>query len=364
MSYLDHAATSYPKPACVTAAIARWYDEVGVSADRGDGPRQRDARQTVAAARALAGALCGHDGDRVAFVSGATEGLNLALRAMLPAGARVLTTRHEHSSVVRVLTALRAERGLEVAVVDDDRQLCAALADRPADVVVHTHASNVTGDVFDAAAVAAAARSAGARVVLDASQTAGYLPLAVGADVTVFSAHKALHGPPGLGCVVAAPHVPLAPQKQGGTGSSAALDQHPTAWPHAFEAGTPNTPAIYGLLAALRWLDEQTPAALLRRALHQTERLRAGLAALDGVRVLPTRAERTPVVSFVPERYDVLEVGAILAGAGVQARAGFHCAPWAHALLGTEAGGTVRLSPGPHTTDAEVDAALAVLGAL
>jgi len=365
MIYLDHAATSYPKPPAVRAAVDRWFDEVGVSADRGDGPQTRAAAAQVQRARSLLGELCGARAERVAFVSGATEGLNLVLRSLLAPGARVLTTCFEHSSVVRVLNALRAERALQVDVVVDDDALCERLQQGGVDVCVFTHASNVTGHVFDAARICAAARAGAATTVLDVSQSAGYLPLQVGAHVLVGSAHKALHGPPGLGFVAAADDVALTPQKQGGTGSSVALDEHPTGWPHVLEAGTPNTPAIFGLAAALQWLAEQTPAELLARSLRSLDRMRAGLDELADVRCFAaTSAQRTPVLSFVHGRYDVLELGAVLAGAGVHARSGFHCAPWVHAHLGTEAAGTVRVSPGPETSDDDVAAFLDVMRAL
>lgn len=372
MLYLDHAATSYPKPASVAEAVQHWYADVGVSADRGDGPRTREAAKVVRQARQAIAAMTGHPEQRVAFNSGATEGCNLILRALLPAGSRVLTTAFEHSSVVRPLLALRSERDLDVEIVTEavpdgpnEQAVCDAIVrDRP-EVCVFTHASNVTGAVFDAARICAVAREHGTKTVLDVSQTAGYLPLDCGADVVIGSGHKAMHGPPGIGFVSVHEDLQLAPQKQGGTGSSVALEQHPETWPQAFEAGTPNTPAIFGLAAALRWLDQQEPARLLERSLERVAQLEQALTAREGFRLLaPGSAARTPVLSFVHESYDPLEIGAVLAQSNIHARAGFHCAPWIHEHLGTAAGGTVRLSPGPETTAAEIDTVLGVLDAL
>ncbi len=372
MIYLDHAATSFPKPPEVLAAMQRWFTEVGVGADRGDGPRTRLAAETVEGARRAVAATLGVEPAHVAFVSGATEGLNLALRAVLRRGMRVVTTSFEHSSVVRPLLALADERDLSIARADDEvapAEAEAALLDAaghaPADVLVFTHASNVTGACFDARAVCALARARGVTTVLDASQTAGLVPLDVGADVVVASGHKALHGPPGIGFVAARDPRLLPPQKQGGTGSSRALERHPVEWPQAFEAGTPNTPAIFGLGAALAWVAAQDPAALLAQGLAALDRLTAGLASLPGVRLLPPGAgARVPVASFVHAQYDPLELGSVLAGAGVHARTGFHCAPWVHGRLGTDKGGTVRISPGPATGDAEIDAFLDVVRSL
>ena len=378
MIYLDHAATSYPKPKAVLAAVQHWYEQVGVSAERGEGPRTREAQHVVQTARHGIGALTGHGGDRVAFCSGATEGLNLVLRALLQPGSKVLSTVYEHASVVRPLLALQQERAFVLHVPQRNDAETSGTAAPPLEEVliaqietlrphtlVFTHASNVTGAVIDAARICKVARQHGTITVLDVSQTVGYLPIDVGADVIVGSGHKALHGPPGIGFVSIAAGIVLPPQKFGGTGSSVALEQHPQAWPQAFEAGTPNTPAIFGLLAALQWLSTEGSAELHHRAMQRIEQLASGLSELRNIRVFtPKTAIRTPVLSFVHDSYDPLEIGAILAASGMQARAGFHCAPWIHASLGTALAGTVRISTGPDTTDEDVRTLLGMLGTL
>ena len=371
MIYLDHAATSFPKPNSVRDAVAHWYAEVGVSADRGDGPATREAAATTARARQRTAQLCGVQSERIAFCSGATEGLNLALRALLPNGARVLTTPFEHSSVARPLHALQRERDLHLLHAGerdgqpDDDGLAAALVEGHPDLLVFTHASNVTGAAFDAVRLCRLAREHGVRTLLDACQTAGVLPIDVGADVVVASAHKSLLGPPGLGFVAARPELDLAPQKQGGTGSSTALAHHPEQWPQAFEAGTPNTPAIFALDSALGELEDDPAPARRARSLQALDRLADGLLALPDVTLFrATREPRVAVLSCRHARFDPLELAALLAAAGVQTRAGFHCAPWVHERLGTDDAGTLRLSPGPDTEDADVDYVLELLRGL
>lgn len=372
MIYLDHAATSWPKPPAVLAAMQHWFEHVGVSPSRGAGNRCQDAAVVVGAARQRLAELTGAPADRIAFVSGATEGLNLVLRALLRRGDTVLTTAFEHSSVVRPLRALQAELGLvlESLAPDPDGGLdpatvAARLGALRPQLFVFTHASNVTGACFDAAAFCRAARAHGTRTVVDACQTAGLVDLRVGADVVVASGHKALLGPPGTGFVAARPDVDLPPRKQGGTGSGPALADHPTRWPEAFEAGTPNTPGIFGLEAALRAHESTAAAGRLQRALAGIDALAAGLRGNDDWTVLAAgRGSRVPVVSAVHARYDCAEIGAVLAGAGVHVRTGHHCAPWLHAHLGTAGAGTVRFSTGPETTPAEIEAVLRVLGGL
>lgn len=368
MIYLDHAATSFPKPPGVLAAIRNWYEHLGVSAERGDSQRCSEVRSAVDGVRRRLATLVGVPAARVAFTSGATEALNLALRALLRPGDTVLTTVFEHSSVVRPLRALQRERGLRLEILPATAQgglsvdaAAEALASRRPRLFVFTHASNVTGARFDAAALCELGRRHGATTLLDASQTAGLFDVAVGADAVVASAHKGLHGPPGLGFLALREGLDLQPQKQGGTGSSAALEEQPTQWPQAFEAGTPNTPAILGLGAALSWLDEVGIPNLRAAALERTGELTALLAARRRVRVLHPPGPRTPVVSFVHDEFDPAEIGGMLDAAGVHVRTGFHCAPWVHAALGTERGGTVRMSPGPFVTAAEVRSASAAV---
>lgn len=365
MIYLDHAATSFPKPPAVVDAVQRWFLEVGVSAERGDGPATAGCAEVVRRCRERVAQRTGHRPERVAFCSGATEGLNLVLRALVDAGCRVGTTWFEHSSVVRPLRVLAARRGATVDRARSVEELCSKLEAGALDLAVLTHASNVTGEVFDVRAVVAAAKQHGARVVLDASQTAGYLPLDLGADVVVASAHKALHAPPGLGFVSATAELDLPPQKFGGTGSSAALDRHPDDWPAAFEAGTPNTPALFGLDAAFDWLDARGEASLLEAARAPLDPLRVRLADVAAVQLFDAPAQTSvPVLSLRHADFDPLELGGVLAHAGFHLRAGFHCAPWVHEVLGTSDGGTVRVSTGPETNAADVEALAELIATL
>ena len=357
MIYLDQAATSFPKPAPVLEAVMRWHREVGVSASRGSSSRCLDAAEVVERARRRMGALVALPKDRVAFTSGTTESINLFLRGFLSPGDLVLTTAFEHASLARPLRELQSQLGIRVRVLEPDAGLSLsvaavrnALVESEPRLLAFSHASNVTGSLLDAAAFCEVAREHGAITLLDASQTAGHCPIDVGADAVACSAHKALLGPPGLGVLACRDGLPLRSAKQGGTGSSRALDEHPTEWPMAFEAGTPNTPAIYGLDAAL---------ALATKS-HQRTRLDASLAALEELEarierdsrfvVFAPRGPRMPVLSFVRRDLDPSELAAILDAADVHVRAGHHCAPWIHRFLGSELAGTVRVSPGPEIT--------------
>ncbi len=372
MIYLDHAATSFPKAPGVLEAVQRWYRERGVSANRGQSRSSEEVAAEVSEVRRRIGQMCGQPADQVAFTSGATESLNLFLHGFLNPGDKVLTTALEHSSVVRPLTWLREHSGMELTVLRPDtlgyvhvEQVADALQDGGYRLLVFTHASNVVGSVLDAAAFCRIARRHGCTTLLDASQTAGLLPLHVGADAVVASAHKSLLAPPGLGflCVTSQVRERLRTVKQGGTGSSTALDRHPSQWPWAMESGTPNTPAILGLLAALRWLEKRDPQELLAHELSCEAALRQ---ALDGrARCLGSATATNPriaVLSFVLDELDPAEAGLLLGEADIHVRTGYHCAPWIHEHLGTASGGTVRISPGPFTTTDDTRAVPRALG--
>jgi selenocysteine lyase/cysteine desulfurase len=374
MIYLDHAATSFPKPPAVLDAVMAWFRDVGVSASRGDSDLCQRASVIVADARRRLAALCGMPSERIAFTSGATESLNAFLWGLLHPGDRVLTTAAEHSSVARPLRELSEQRGVELEVLPVDAHgyvdpdlAARVLAQGSFRVFALSHASNVTGAVQDAARFCALARAAGCLTLLDASQTAGVLPLdAVPADAIAASAHKSLLGPPGLGFLAVRYGVHLRATKQGGTGSSRALDRQPSEWPTLLEAGTPNTPAIAGLAAALAWIEARGLAALHRHGLAVADALREALAERLGpslaVQSPPSsRSDRIGVISFNVAGLDPAEAGAILAGAGVHVRSGFHCAPWIHRYTGTEAAGSVRASGGPFVSAEQATSVARVL---
>lgn len=360
MIYLDHAATSFPKPPAVLATVQRWFSEQGVSASRGDSEACRVVAKEVAAVRHRMASMCGVPDHRLVFTSGATDSLNTFLDGYLRPGDRVLTTAVEHNSLVRPLVHLQQARGIEFDVIppgSDGRispaGFAVALAQRSYRLVAFSHASNVIGTVQDAGEICRLVRGHRGTSLLDASQTAGLLDLDVGADVVVASAHKSLLAPPGLGVLAVGEPVELAPSRFGGTGSSVALEQQPSEWPGAMESGTPNTPAILGLGAALEFLESRGRATILAEELANLDELRAALSNRATV-YGPATGARIPVLSFNVHDLDPAEVGMILAGAGVHVRTGFHCAPWLHAHIGTAAAGTVRVSLGPFSSRTDI----------
>jgi cysteine desulfurase family protein len=372
--YLDHGATSWPKPAAVIEAVTEALTRYGGNPGRGAYALALDtARMIVESRQACARFLGVRNARDLAFLSGCTEGMNLALKGLLRPGDRVVACSTEHNAVVRPLSWL-ASRGVEVTVVDADASgfvdpvaVEAAVAEAPTRAVVCQHASNVTGTIQPIGDVVDVAHDAGALAIVDGAQAVGHLPVdlaALGADAYAASGHKALLGPQGTGLLYLAPGVDAEELLQGGTGSGQSEQPtQPTGRPDRYEAGTPNTPGIAGLAAGVRVLEEHA-SAFREHDRRLTARLHEGLLAMGGFRVLgPEPGEpRVPLLAVTHERVDADQLAFLLDRRyGIAVRAGLHCAPWAHRTTGTLETGALRFGIGYGTTDDDISAALDAL---
>ena len=376
MIYLDNAATTLRKPPEVVDAVVAALGSLG-NAGRGAGTGALDAGRVVLRCREAVAALLGCPrADHVCFLANATAALNAALSGLVGPGDRVVTTVLEHNSVLRPLARLADERGAEVAYAGCgahgflDLDELERLVTPGTRLVAVTHASNVTGNLVDVARVAQIARAAGALCLVDASQTAGAVPLdmaAMGIDVVCFTGHKGLMGPQGTGGMAVAEGVDVRPWAEGGSGVHSFERRHPLEWPTRMEAGTLNAHGLAGLAAGLAFVEKNGgPAAVGAREHALARRLYEGVCDVPGVTVYGGWAvapERCgSVVALNVEGLDSAEVAdALASGWGIACRAGAHCAPLMHRALGTERQGIVRLSCGWFTTEDEVDAAAAAV---
>ena len=374
--YFDNAATSWPKPPAVSAAVSEYLT------DAGGNPGRSGHRMSVAAARVvedaretLAELFNVSDPSRLVFTHNATHALNLALYGLLRRGDHVVTTSVEHNSVMRPLRHLET-LGVELTVVsctpegtlDPD---AVERAMRPATrLLVATHGSNVVGTVMPIAALAALAQTHHVPFLVDASQTAGAIPIDVqetDIGLLAFTGHKGLLGPPGTGGLYIREDIELAPLIRGGTGSDSAHDVQPEFLPDMHESGTLNVAGIAGLAAGVRFLLDVGVGAVQARERALVARFLDAAAGIAGLVVYGPRdvSQRCGVVSFNVAGAMSSEVGLILDQSfAVMARTGLHCAPSAHHTLGTFPAGTVRFGFGWFNTEAEVDAALEALGAI
>jgi cysteine desulfurase family protein len=376
MIYLDHAATSWPKPPAVIRAMADFCERAGGNPGRSGHRLSLAAARIVYDARESLAELFGvSDPLRIIFTANATHAINLVLRGLLHAGDRVVTTSVEHNAVMRPLRALE-DRGVQLSVIPcaadgslDPAQAAAAITPGTRLVVVN-HASNVAGTILPAAQLVRLAHQAGAWVLLDAAQTAGVIPINVvemGIDLLAFTGHKGLQGPPGTGGLVIHDTVDarrIEPLVRGGTGSHSEYEAQPESCPDKFESGTPNGVGIAGLGAGVRWVLDRGVEAIRAHDLELTRALIEGLAAVPGVTVYgpADAAQRTATVSFTVGKRTVSEIGLRLDDEfDVLCRVGLHCAPVAHRTLGTFPEGTVRFAAGAETTLEDIQAAVAAV---
>lgn len=369
--YLDNAATTQ-KPAAVLAALKHYYTHSNANVHRGVHTLGEEATEAYEACRARVAAFLHAPSPRgVVILRSATEALNLVARGWehhLREGDEILLTEMEHHSNLVPWIMLARRRGValrHLPVREDgelDLEALPRLLSRRTRLVALAHASNVLGTVNPVAEIAAAARAAGARVVVDAAQSVPHLPVdmrTLGADFLAFSAHKA-YGPTGVGFLVAGPELleELEPVQGGGEMiREVHLDR--ATWnevPYRFEAGTPNIADAAAFPAALDLLEELGMEAVRAHEVALTSYAWERLTALEWLQLHgpadPRR--RTGLISFYDPQLHPHDLAQILDSHGIAVRAGHHCAQPLMRRLGVPA--TARASFGVYTTPEDVDA--------
>lgn len=366
MIYFDNAATTLPKPEAVKEAVCRALDTLGNS-DRGVHDASLGSMRVIYQARELTARIFGASSpSRVAFAKNATEALNVAIRGLIRPGDHVITTDAEHNSVLRPLYALEKE-GITLSFLPCDEtgrvrlEALESLVRPNTRAVVCTHASNVTGNVVDAAQIGDFCRKRGLLFILDASQTAGVLDInmeALGADVICFTGHKGLYGPQGTGGLCVREGVEIAPLLRGGSGVQSYLREQPPQMPTCLEAGTQNAHGLAGLEAGIRFVLETGLNRIRERERMLTLRFYRGIRNVPGIKIYGdvTAENHTAVVAFNIGDYDSGQVADELAVRfGIASRPGAHCAPRMHEALGTKEQGAVRFSFSWFNTEEEID---------
>ena len=367
--YLDNAATTLHKPPQVAEAVKQAILTAGNAARGAHGASMQASRTVFETRQKLARLLGCPQADHVVFTANSTMALNIAITGILSPGDHAISTDLEHNSVLRPLYALH-EQGMALSFVPADKQGRVRYEDfaslfRPnTKAVICTHASNLTGNMLDLACIAAMAHEHGALLVVDASQTAGAVPIdmtAMGVDVLCFTGHKGLMGPQGTGGLCIRPGVEIRPLLRGGSGVHSFDRQQPAAYPTRLEAGTLNSHGIAGLDAAVDYLLSEGVAAIEKREQALMRRFYENVCDIDGVQVYGdfTAPQRAAIVALNIRDYDSAEIADVLfADYGIATRPGAHCAPRMHQALGTVQQGAVRFSFSVFNTEDEVDAAI------
>lgn len=352
MIYLDTAATSLLKPETVAPAVLRAMGHMASPGRGGHVPAMEAAACCYRCREKAAKLFHVAEPERVVLTFNATHGLNIAIRSLVRPGARVLISGYEHNAVTRPLHALRARLSVVNTPLYQPEAFLREAEARigRADAVVCTQVSNVFGYILPVRELAALCRAQGKPLIVDASQSAGVLPLdfeALGADFVAMPGHKGLMGPQGTGLLLCKNDA--RPLLYGGSGSDSRAQDMPDYLPDRLEAGTPNVCGVAGLSAALDWLLANGTEAVRTAEWARLRALAVPLAASGRLRLFDSGSEalQTGVLSVQPLAMDCDLFAQALAEAGVAVRSGLHCAPLAHLTAGTVERGTVRFSTSP-----------------
>lgn len=367
--YLDHAATSYPKPPAVPAAMETCMRRHGGNPGRGSHTLALAAAKEIYACREVAADLFGTEPERVIFTLNTTHALNLAIKGVLSRGGHAVCSDMEHNSVYRPLYRLAADGVIDFDVFDtfptdphrtDDKILSSLVSRLRPDtkLVICTHASNICSATLPIAKIGALCRRMGILFAVDAAQSAGAHAIdmaRMGIDILCVPGHKGLLGPQGTGMLLLGEGVRLDTLMEGGNGMDSLRGEMSEEAPERYEPGTLQTPAIAGLRAGMEYARSIGTEEILAHERRLCGRARDALLTLPRVTVYAPDHEGA-VLLFSVEGYTSEAVGGLLDRAGICVRPGFHCSALGHKTLGTPASGAVRVSFGWSSREREVDA--------
>ncbi len=370
--YLDNAATYFPKPEIVYKFMDEFYRRHGVSPGRSGFDAAIETEEIIFETRkTLCDFFNGDDPNRLTFSYNASDTLNMLIQGLAEKGDHVVTTMLEHNSVLRPLHHLQERGMIEVTHVPFDENgfvhpddIKKAIKSNTKMVVVN-HCSNVIGTIQPIKEIGKICKDTGVIFLVDASQSAGVVPIDVvdmGIDALAFTGHKSLMGPTGIGGSYVTNELPVKGTRFGGTGVRSAQKTHLTGYPYRLECGTLNTIGVAGIYAGVKWILEQGMENLYKQEYALYDKLRNGVKNIDNVIAYCANntTNQNPVLSINIEGFDSRDVGMIMdVDYNIAIRAGLQCAPLVHKGIGTDQiHGTVRLSIGPFNTEEHIDAAL------
>lgn len=370
--YLDNAATSFPKPEEVYDFMFDFYKNHGVNPGRAGYDLSVETEEIVIATRKrLTHFFQGRDYKRLIFTYNASDALNLIINGMVTRGDHIITSTHEHNSVLRPLYHKQITEKIQVDHIPFDSRGFVNPDDFKSKIkkntrlVILTHCSNVIGTLQPVAEIGEICQKQGVVFVVDASQTAGITPIdcdAMYIDIVVFTGHKSLMGPTGIGGLYVREGIEIAPTRFGKTGIHPESRLHPEEYPHRLECGTINIIGVAGLFAGQNWLYETGLDNILKHENSLWKKLRDGLKDIEGVRLYCAESgiNHLPVLSVNISGLDAPRLERILDEEHhIATRAGYHSAPLVHQQLDTKLSkGTVRISPGFFNTEQQITATI------
>lgn len=359
MIYLDNAATTLEKPPAVSRAMC-WAMRHAGGAGRSAHPPAMLGADIIYDTRRLAAQVFDvPDPTRVIFTANATQALNMALYAMAQTRRHFAISGFEHNAVYRPILELVKRNNLKLTMLRSALWEDALLLEQAeqairdgADCFVLCHVSNVFGYIQPLEQLDALLSEHGIPLVLDASQSAGVLPISVSKLHSLAAVgmpgHKGLYAPPGTGMLLWMSQDLPAPLLLGGTGSLSEQADMPDFLPDRLESGTVNVAGIAGLFEGLQFVSKVGESEIAAWECKLRDLVTEKLREVPGVTVYasPNPQKQTGVLSFTCRQLPCEIVAQRLAEHNICVRAGLHCAPLAHSTAGTLETGTVRISPG------------------
>ena len=366
--YLDNAATSFPKPKEVATAVYDFMVNNGTSSGRGSYKKAMQSDYIVYECRKLIGKLFNFDNPKkVIFTSNVTDSLNIAMRGILKENDHVITSSLEHNAVWRCLKTLERDINIKIDTVECSKDGITNPQDikkyikKDTALIVFTQASNVLGTIQPIREIGAIAREHNIPFLVDSAQSAGAMKIDVkedNIDILAFTGHKSLLGPMGTGGLIINTNIDIKPLKAGGTGGDSAYEYQPDYYPNHLETGTSNVSGIAGLREAIKFLNKEGIENIHNKEKELTKYALEKLETVKDIEIYgPKDCEKMlSVISFNIKDKRPEDVGSILDQKyDIMLRAGLHCAPTAHSVIGTKERGTLRIGLGYFNKKEDID---------
>lgn len=366
--YLDNAATSFPKPKEVATAVYDFMVNNGTSSGRGSYKKAMQSDYIVYECRKLIGKLFNFDNPKkVIFTSNVTDSLNIAMRGILKENDHVITSSLEHNAVWRCLKTLERDINIKIDTVECSKDGITNSQDikkyikKDTALIVFTQASNVLGTIQPIREIGAIAREHNIPFLVDSAQSAGAMKIDVkedNIDILAFTGHKSLLGPMGTGGLIINTNIDIKPLKAGGTGGDSAYEYQPDYYPNHLETGTSNVSGIAGLREAIKFLNKEGIENIHNKEKELTKYALEKLETVKDIEIYgPKDCEKMlSVISFNIKDKRPEDVGSILDQKyDIMLRAGLHCAPTAHSVIGTKERGTLRIGLGYFNEKEDID---------
>lgn len=371
MIYLDNAATTFPKPACLTAEISKCIKQYCGNPGRSGHVLSLKASEKIYECRETLAAFFGSSHpENVVFTLNTTYALNMAIKSLYKKNSHILISNMEHNSVFRPVYQLSELGEITYSVfnvMQSTENIIKELEQKvrhSTQMLVMTHASNICGKLFPIKEIGEFCTKHNIVFVVDAAQSAGIAEIKIEdfhIDALCAPAHKGLYGPQGLGFVIFGSKPPQRTLIEGGNGTNSLSPEMGNVLPEAFEAGTMATPLIAGLDASVKWLKNIGVSTINRHEKELSAKFAERLSSISGSMLYGPKAPETGIILYGNSKTSLHQLYSDLCDEGICARDGFHCAPLAHNTLCTSNEGAIRFSFGCFNTVKDVDEAYKII---